>query len=195
MSEQPWTPYLVDELKYNVHGNGFLQLQASSYERIHVWDDRVPHQAVPSLYHDHRFGFRSTILRGCLINVVLDILPDPVNGDYSVWTPKSEKTPNIDGKLIRLGGRYSVQPRTVNTYLPGDSYTMTPGTFHHTVAIGTTITRMIITQRDEELRPRVLCQCNLTPDNSFNRLNAMSRAAVHHLLQSIKLQELVDNES
>ena len=176
-------------MEYNVHGNGFLQLQVSSDERIHVWDDRIPRQDVPSLYHDHRFGFRSEILRGCLINVVLDLVPN-AEGEFRMWTPKSEDTPNIDCKLVCVGGRYSVFLRTVNTYLPGDVYNMEPCVFHHTIAIGTTVTRMQITRRIETWHPRVLCHNNLTPDNSFDRLRAMSHGAVRNLLADLELDNV-----
>ncbi len=181
-------------LKYNIHGNGFLQIDVIAKrrqgdQRLHIWHDSIPRQVVPSLYHDHRFDFDSTILRGELINVKLDVLP---GGEYLMYHPETQRIPNIDGKLLRLGeADYSVQIRSLQAYLKGEDYFMRAGIFHHTVAIGTTVTLMTIMDKYENHIPRVLCHKDLEPDNSFSRLDEMSEMEVWDLLKGLELMSYV----
>ncbi len=53
-----------------VHGNGFIQIDISSLTRVHVFGHPlIPRQLTPTPIHDHRFGFHSMVLAGCLVNV------------------------------------------------------------------------------------------------------------------------------
>lgn len=172
-------------LKYNVHGNGFLQVDVTEKRRLHIWHDSIPRQVVPSLYHDHRFDFESTILRGELINIKLDVLP---GGDYYMYRPETQRIPNVDGKLRRLGeGDHSVQIRSFEAHTKETSYFMRAGIFHHIVAIGTTVTCMTILDKYEDHIPRVLCHKNLEPDNAFSRVSAVDDTFVWDLLMELNL--------
>lgn len=176
-------------LKYNVHGNGFLQIVTGVDSRLHIWHDSIPKQVIPSVYHDHRFDFESIILYGELINIKLDVLP---GGDYLMYRPESQNIPNVDGKLERLGkADYTPQIRQLDAHTKKTKYFMRAGIFHHTVPIGTTVTHMTILDKYENHIPRVLCHKNLEPDNSFSRIDAMSIDDVWALLKELNLTRFV----
>lgn len=158
-----------------IHGNGFIQIDLKdSKSRVHVFGHpEVPRQRTPTPVHDHRWGFMSTILSGCLVNVnwtfhtddrdehthfVCGYEPSQVGGEDTALIPS-----DVTGYLRQL--------RPASAMTAGYGYTIEQGALHETFANEPTITLMskkpIIP--DYATSPRVLCRIGLEPDNHFTR--------------------------
>lgn len=168
-------------MKYNVHGNGFLQLQINERQRIHIWHPSIPKQKYPTPIHDHKFSFHSTIIFGRLLNVRYSVDRAPITGGYRVFMPGRNTTPNIDAKLVR----HEHHPDTVRisecsqlVHGQYETYHMPSKQFHETIAIGPTVTLMNMGDVFTNYTPRILCPVNQHPDNEFNRLTAMELSEV-----------------
>ena len=62
-------------------GIGMVQLHLDRLTRIHVWHPDMPATRPDSAIHNHRFSFRSTVLRGYLMHHVVA----PITGsDYEL---------------------------------------------------------------------------------------------------------------
>ena len=72
----------------SVHGNGFIQIELPTGDdtecRLHVWHHEVPRQVVPSMIHDHRFGFTSTVHYGRVANLLYETQTPPRSG-HGAW--------------------------------------------------------------------------------------------------------------
>lgn len=172
--------YTIDELiasgeRPRVHGNGFLQLDLPGGSRLHVWDDRLPRQAVSTQIHDHSFTLSSTVLKGRLRHTVISdaALAGPANS-YGVYV--AEPTPGREHDTTLVPERGRGAPRVVGVEVvtsvemaAGSSYTFSPYVLHTTDAEGTTATLMRKLTRDAGYRPRVLVPLGQEPDNEFDR--------------------------
>lgn len=160
-----------------VHGNGFLQIDLEidgevGSERVHIFGHpALPRQKVPTPIHDHRFGFRSTVLRGRMVNVTYALSVQARTPTHDVYVP----CPRVgeDTELQFSGVRGALRVSTTEVVVPGDSYVMQSGVLHETLTNEVTITHMRKTTMSA-LNPRVLCPIGRTPDNDFERGSALS---------------------
>lgn len=129
---------------FRFHGAGFIQVyHPEQSHRYHIW-----HPAVSPIVtgdtgaiHNHRFGFRSEILHGTLLNELYWFAPDEMlGGDYShPVSPKGESgfpdLPVIRGHREFVGCQYLAKGSRYN-------YPMDWQLYHQTSADGLVITRM-----------------------------------------------------
>lgn len=157
-----------------IHGNGFIQidLRFLSGHRIHVFGHpAIPRQVHPTPIHDHRFGFRSTILSGCLVNVMWEAYAHQGGGvTHEVCTYRAGV--GEDTKLEPLGEHVFLAKRYAEVLTPEMMYMVGAGELHETFANEATITYMVKTET-ADITPRVLCRMGQNPDNAFDRHTVM----------------------
>jgi len=126
----------------SAHGLGFIQVKLPENRRLHVWHPDLPRRACfdYSAIHNHRFGFRSTILIGLQFNQRCDLIFHPEGTDdvISHDGPRSEK----GGRESFVAGRVNVRLRPIEKYGPGESYEMPVHEYHHTPNSGIVVTLM-----------------------------------------------------
>ena len=149
-----------------VHGNGFLQLDLPSQNRLHIFSHPdLPAQRVSTHIHDHRFAFRSRILRGRLANICYRMVPSryPTHRIYTTKPRIGEDTELVDtgivGELVAI---------MADIHLAGENYPMPPKVFHETMTNELTVT-LIEKYNPIEHEPRILAPIGIKPDNDFTR--------------------------
>lgn len=126
----------------SLHGLGFIQVVLPGRQRLHVWHPDLPRRDCYewSAIHNHRFAFKSRVLKGVQKNVRVDLelAKDGTHDLISHNGPRSEK-----------GGRESypvavcnVFERAVESYGPGEKYFMPLHQYHHTPNSGIVVTLM-----------------------------------------------------
>lgn len=167
-----------------IHGNGFIQIDVEPGVRVHVFGHTaIPRQVTPTPIHDHRFGFVSTILSGCLVNVDWDVRggSKQLPATHKVCTYQAPAAGSEDTKLEPSESEVRLLLVKAAVHVAGHEYTIHPGRFHETFANEATITVMRKTTTRADHQPRVLCRIGQDPDNSFNRYEAMDE----HMLWTI----------
>lgn len=160
-----------------VHGNGFIQIDLTETERLHIWGDtRIPRQRVYTGIHDHVFGFVSSIIIGRLLNVVYGYHGVDY-GDYQVYVPETREGEDTilmpTSKQCRV---FPIRAELVDANTSCRTYVMDPFIFHETFTTGPAAT--VITKTGPTVgqgataRPHVLCCVGLEPSNDFNRYAA-----------------------
>jgi hypothetical protein len=126
----------------SLHGLGFIQLVLSPKERMHIWHPELPRRVCfeHSAIHNHRFAFRSRVLKGVQKNVRVDLelAKDGTHDIISHNGPRSEK----GGRLSYPVAICNVHAGPVETYQPGDEYDMPMHQYHHTPNSGIVVTIM-----------------------------------------------------
>lgn len=126
----------------SLHGLGFIQIKLDGNQRMHVWHPKLPRRSCfeHSAIHNHRFAFRSTVLKGVQKNVRCDLVlhPDGTHTIISHDGPRSEK----GGRLSYPVARANVIERDEESYMAGCSYEMPMLQYHHTSNRGIVITLM-----------------------------------------------------
>jgi hypothetical protein len=126
----------------SLHGLGFIQIVLPCNRRLHVWHPELPRREcyLHSAVHNHRFGFRSDVLKGTQINVPVDI---------ELARGGTHRVISHNGPRSALGGRESYEVAECNLIEhealrieAGGSYWMAPGAYHHTPCEGIVITLM-----------------------------------------------------
>jgi hypothetical protein len=130
----------------SLHGLGFIQLVLGGNQRMHVWHPDLPRRDCfeHSQIHNHRFAFKSRVLKGVQANQRVDLeIVKPGTGTHDLIShngPRSDK-----------GGResYPVAEVTVCTrvlgreeYTAGEEYRMPAGEYHYTPNSGIVVTLM-----------------------------------------------------
>ncbi len=115
-------------------GIGMVQLHLDRLTRIHVWHPKMPVTRPDSAIHNHRFSFRSTVLRGELLHRIVA----PITGsDYELWEAFTE-----DSREPELVGKCSLDTVEEVELTPGEGYSFEAGRFHCSEARGIVVTRM-----------------------------------------------------
>lgn len=126
----------------SLHGLGFIQVKLPGNRRMHVWHPDLPRRSCYywSAIHNHRFGFRSTVLVGEQVNQRVTVVASE-HGEYDRIShdgPRSEK----GGRLSYVAERVTLWRGKAETYGPGDSYVMQPLEYHETPNSGVVVTIM-----------------------------------------------------
>lgn len=126
----------------SLHGLGFIQVKLPANRRLHVWHPDLPRRScfAWSAIHNHRFGFRSTVLIGQQVNRRYTVVADPVGSHDRISHdgPRGEK----GGRLSYVAERVAVWAGRDESYGPGASYTMSPLEYHETPNSGIVVTLM-----------------------------------------------------
>ncbi len=163
----------------SLHGLGFIQVKLGANQRLHVWHPDLPRREcfAESQVHDHRFGFTSTVLRGCLVNHVHAALKLEVDGrqleSHDVYVHEGDRLPTGNRPWLPDG---RVWLTTVSTQVVHErqSYSMLPGVFHSTEPMGMVAT--IMAKRPALVRgARTLVRMGTEPDVDFDRLQLSTR--------------------
>lgn len=126
----------------SLHGLGFIQVKLQGNRRLHVWHPDLPRRDcyAHSAIHNHRFAFRSTVLKGVQRNQRADLIIHP-EGSHTVIShdgPRSEK----GGRLSYPAGRVNVVLREMESYMAGCIYETPQLEYHHTPNDGIVVTIM-----------------------------------------------------
>lgn len=173
MSRLPSKGYLRSLGDPRVHPNGFIQLDLTRNQRMHVWHPRLPYrQKTYHPVHDHVFGFTSRIFSGMLVHVVYSLLTAD-HGTHLMWEAKctddeeSVLRPAVAGEPVVLTNGFA------QAFWPGEEYTLLPFGFHESLAGVPTMTVMDkhdkTIHRGNPARPRIAVPVGVEPDNDFRR--------------------------
>lgn len=126
----------------SLHGLGFIQLVLPANQRLHVWHPDLPRRECykHSAIHNHRFSFVSRVLKGTQQNVRVD-LELARDGTHTVIShngPRSGK----GGRESYPVAECNVHEQAVESYGPGEEYTMPVHQYHHTPNSGIVVTVM-----------------------------------------------------
>jgi hypothetical protein len=128
----------------SLHGLGFIQIKLDGNQRMHVWHPNLPRRNCyeHSAVHNHRFAFRSRVLKGIQVNQRCDLeIVKPGTGTHLLIShngPRSAK----GGRESYPVADVNIHMREAERYLPGDEYTMPALEYHHTPCEGVVITVM-----------------------------------------------------
>ncbi len=153
----------IDYLKKNhtriyFFGLGFIQVVLNQYERVHFYSDKLSEISISEGWHNHRYNFTSTILKGDFRQSMCEI----TNGDsrilYNVNCGSGKELPYtplipVDIKTLIMPCGYSTE-----SYKKGDFYDMFYNNFHYVLTVGNTITYLkrgdYITEFAQAIRPK-----------------------------------------
>ena len=165
------------KVRPRVHGNGFVQLDLTDRQRLHIWGDpRIPRQSIPSTIHDHTFSFTSKVYVGQIVHREITLFPTPyATGAYEMYQAVTNK--GEDTRLIKGEQRYDAIITAERLLRVGDTYTFEARKFHETIAPWLCVT--VIDKDGPTLaqggpNPNVLVPFGLEPDNTFDRYQTRS---------------------
>lgn len=126
----------------SLHGLGFIQVKLPANRRLHVWHPSLPRRSCyeHSAIHNHRFAFRSTVLKGKQVNQRVDLIIHP-EGTYDAISHDGPRSPK-GGRQSFVAGRVHALAREWEEYGAGESYFMPKLEFHHTPNTGIVVTLM-----------------------------------------------------
>lgn len=186
----------------SVHGNGFIQCKLSGGPAIHLWGHpEIPCQVVPSFIHNHRFGVKSRVLFGRIVDVRYKLLHGPVA--YNMYgVQHQEGTQNTTLELMRnseTGNPSVVHPSpksamSVKCVDAGQEYTVPPSDFHESIPRGLTITYVQKFGHRPSIIPTVLSPVGVKPDNRFHRDAFDTYALVSEFFRACKEQQTIASE-
>lgn len=151
-----------------LHGLGFIQVILPGNQRLHVWHPDLPRRKCYefSAIHNHRFEFRSRVLKGTQKNqrVDIELTNDGTHSVISHNGPRSEKGGRISHPVAQCNVYYG----PTEVYGPGEEYHMPVYGYHHTPNDGVVITLM---QKLEEryVHANSLCVKSIDFDYDFDR--------------------------
>jgi hypothetical protein len=128
----------------SLHGLGFIQLVLGGGQRMHIWHPDLPRRDCfeHSAVHNHRFAFRSRVLKGIQVNQRCDLeVVKPGTGTHSLIShngPRSDK----GGRESYPVADVNVVMRNTELYVPGQEYYMPALEYHHTPCKGIVVTIM-----------------------------------------------------
>ncbi len=144
--------------KIHAFGLGFIQIKLGEVERVHVYTKKVTLTTQEEEIHNHRYDFKSTVLKGKLTNKLYQV-KENINGQFILVDeacnpnlPKSDKQQSVD-KPILCSQFYTEQ---------GQTYFIEKDTFHQVEAQEGTIT---LVQRGPVVKPTAQI---IYPQNQIN---------------------------
>lgn len=150
-----------------VHGNGFIQVWVGKGVRLHVWHPDCPKMDPYVGVHDHRFSFRSKIIRGRVVNRTWDA--DADGTAYDILTPGTGSEQD-SWRLYSTGLMCSLTNGHEDVWGEGEEYGVNIGQIHDGLAhTPMAATLMQVTGRDRDHIVRVLCPTGLRYHHEFKR--------------------------
>lgn len=137
----------------SLHGLGFLQVKLGGNQRLHVWHPDLPRRTCfeHTSIHDHRFGFKSSVLKGTQINRVFwhrEVEQYDARQTHRLWLhdgPRGEH----GGRGWDFDGFAELRLSYDQTVHEGSEYSMAPNVYHQTITPGITVTLM----KKQEISP------------------------------------------
>lgn len=119
----------IDSLRKNcqmIHyfGLGFIQLKIDKYHRLHFYNDELPAIVSEEDIHNHRYDFRSVVVKGTLTQEIFDIQLGGfthIMEDESCQKDKPSTTPKVP---------CFAKSSSMHNYAVGSEYTVTHDVFH-----------------------------------------------------------------
>lgn len=160
-------------------GLGMIQLHLIKSEkntvRYHVWHPDLPPLTAGRSIHNHRFSFRSEVLKGALWNTPLA----PVFGSTHVlWQCFRE-----GGPPAKNLGPVGLRREDTDRFLAGESYFFEAGRFHETQCFGLTVTRMTKLW-DAEIPVMVVARPGVSMEHAYDP--AVQRPPVTRLWEALE---------
>lgn len=168
LHEQILNGLRTGELKPRYHnGIGFAQMYLADEVRLHVWHPDFPN--TPESFgtrHNHRFDFLSTVLKGSMTNITLDILHDEDGGPFDLYTVQPAhlgaatpilKAPNVGAAITKI-----------EVVQAGESYTFQKGVYHEGRANGITAT-VLKKLNQEDAWAGILAYSGQQPEHGMER--------------------------
>ncbi len=165
---------VIDDImssKITLHGLGFVQVQLPGNQRLHVWHPELPRRSCfeHSSVHNHRFGFKSTVLVGEQININVVIETSPIRFSHHIYLHEGMRTSN-GGRPWAMDGSIHISERKPTSILAGRTYTMMPYEYHRTASGGDGKVATLMQKFDEGVRgAHSTCKIGVTPDSDFDR--------------------------
>jgi hypothetical protein len=166
-----------------VHGNGFIQIDMGPKTRVHVFGHpAIPRQRHATMIHDHRFGFHSLVVAGCLINVDWRFHNTGRPHTHAVCIVRENQGEDTHLEMSDRTGW--IEPVCLRAVSARESYTVAAGRFHESFANEPTVTFMTKVDCVIDHQPRVLCRIDGPgADNSFNRYEVLSEAQMWDIVR------------
>lgn len=160
------------EEKITLHGLGFLQVKLVGGQRLNVWHPELPRRKCfeSSSIHDHRFGFKSTVLVGIQINTTfVHYLGYEGRAQYMSYLHEGSRT-QYGNRSWTPDGLVHLVAEGVQTVVAGQTYAMDPYVFHSTKPGGDGRVATLMTKVYEGNRgAHSLCKIDVEPDVDFDR--------------------------
>lgn len=179
-----------------VHGNGFIQISLGGLRetRIHIWDDELMEltQKVNTQWHDHRFGFSSTVLRGALRQQEIDFFPvfSAERDSWSRWQATGERQANGNRPLVKQPRHYRRSIRNQFVVAQGSSYSMPSREIHRSIPlVSPTVTLFTKTQvlPEDDWMASVYCPRGHQPDQEYDRFQIpFDKLLRHHIWPALR---------
>jgi hypothetical protein len=176
-----------------VHGNGFIQIDlgGSPETRIHIWTEGLKRltQNVNTQWHNHRFGFVSAVLRGCLRQEEMKFHVQD-GGDWRKWQVVGARTGTGNRRLAVQPDSYIMDLETVLMVTAGEVYSMRPRLYHRSVPWSKTVVTLFTKTQvipDDKYQASVFCKAGLEPDQKYDRRQIPFYDLLHeHIIPALK---------
>ena len=186
-----------------LHPNGFIQLDLVEDKslRLHVWpDSRLENQKTMHPIHDHSFDMDSTILTGCLTNLVYEFQPSEYNAQVTLYQAQrlagSQDTVLAPAKLKLNTGYLCLLGSFSKLYMPSAKYTLRKRLLHDSIAHGLTATLMKKTNVST-YSPLIAVPAGVVPDNDYSREDIQEEVLWHFIkkaLDKIEAEKIVKHK-
>lgn len=153
-----WQDIDLDELRHNHvraywFGLGFIQLKLTHWNRLHFYTAGLGLDAINDDIHNHRYPFKSKILKGKLTASYWNIVDTDLASATHILkdvTCDPHSTPKSEPRSCKVRRIHDAE------YLKGSNYWMDQDTFHQ-VHPGSAITLVTI-DREDETYPKEVAQ-------------------------------------
>lgn len=118
-------------------GLGFIQIKLTERYRLHIWVPDWPvAEGSEGELHDHRYEFKSRILKGRIRHEMFAFLPE-IGGPVELAEVSCSPDTPMAPRVLRHG---RLEPAGIFTLGEGDDYSLPPDIFHRAVAEVPTVT-------------------------------------------------------
>lgn len=162
-----------DVMKKNItlHGLGFIQIQLSAGQRLHVWHPELPRRSCfeHSSIHNHRFDFRSLILIGEQNDTPYMLQPSQA-GSHVLYLHEGARQAG-GGRPWTPDGLVDMKACNETPWPPGTTYFCKAFNFHSTRPGGDGRVATILTKGREFTHrgAHSTCRVGFAPDTDLDR--------------------------
>lgn len=155
-----------------VHPNGFVQFDIEpGVLRLNIWPDQgiEGHPGRVHPIHNHSFDLHSVILVGALTNVTYDLRQEAwIKPTHELHVARHIDQHNTVLQPVR-GGAGALKVLKMDTYHPGQDYSLPRAYLHDSLPHGLTMTLMWTENPDPMYAPKVAVPVGVQPMNNYKR--------------------------